>query len=225
MKGRSKLIIVIFFVIIIAGSVLIAINLGVFDDDSSNKNQNLDDDSSNEITFQDTIGDNEQPQLELPVATYNNITNIQGFGELPSGYNHNGIDFRVNASTEILTPYHSYVSDVRTFYNDDGGHWQTNVQLRLSDDWYISLKFESWAASETNGSNQNDSIYVSVGDELQTNESIGTLLSFGEYSHIHFDVDNNGTYLCPYNLFTSSAKSKFDELYAKYGYPADSPCN
>jgi hypothetical protein len=97
--------------------------------------------------------------------------------------------------------------------------------LRLSDDWYISLKFESWAANETNGSNQNDSIYVSVGDELQTNESIGTLLSFGEYSHIHFDVDNNGTYLCPYNLFTSSAKSKFDELYAKYGYPADSPCN
>ncbi|MBD3256453.1 MAG: peptidoglycan DD-metalloendopeptidase family protein [Candidatus Lokiarchaeota archaeon] len=137
---------------------------------------------------------------------------------------HNGIDFNVNESSVVLCPHDAYVSDIRFYENEYGNHWQTNVRIRLNSQWYITMKFESWAEDQYNGTLQRNNVSVSVGDKILANQTMGNLLSHGPHSHLHYDVDRSGTYVCPYSYFSPDAQDKFDPIYDRCG-ESSTPCH
>lgn len=222
METKSKCGIVFFLIFIVVGSI-IAVKLITDEGDRDQQQDNYMEDEEETPDYPDLLEEGQDPVLSLPIKETDHINDIQAFGDLGS-YKHNGIDFNVIQATTILCPHDAYVEDIRFYYNDAGGHWQTNVRLDLNDEWWISMKFESWASSEEEGQAQADAINLTIGDKLNQGQEMGMLLSQGEYSHLHFDVDNNGTYLCPYSYFSADAKSEFDVLFSQYG-TSEQPCN
>ncbi|MHA1338248.1 MAG: hypothetical protein ACTSPW_21335 [Promethearchaeota archaeon] len=209
----KKIAIGLIFGIIIAGSITIIFFL-------MNINTNNDDENKDD-NYPDTLPEGEDPSLSFILASTDNLTSIQGYWS-----EHNGIDFRVNDSTVILCPFDAYVVEVKTFYNDKGEHWQTNINFRLNDEWQYNIKFESWATTEANATIQRNNINVEVGDKILTNQTIGTLLHHGSGCHVHFDVFNaeDSQFKCPYSYFSNAAKAIFDPLYVKFGTPSGTPC-
>ncbi|MHA1148495.1 MAG: hypothetical protein ACTSR8_09640 [Promethearchaeota archaeon] len=212
----KKIIIILVIGIILTGAAtLLFFYLMNLNDNSSDNSDNEDD------SYPDTLPLGQDPLFSFVLKSSDNLTSIQGFW---SG--HNGIDFRVNDSTIILCPYDAYVVEVRTFYNDVGYHWQTNINFRLNDEWQYNLKFESWATDEENSTLQRDNVNVKVGDKILANQTVGTLLHHGSGCHVHFDIYNvyQGQFKCPYLYFSDAAKAIFDPLYAQFGTPSGSPC-
>lgn len=164
----------------------------------------------------------EDPKLILPLYQIENIAIIQGFGNLTWGF-HNGIDFGVNATTVIVAPHNCVVTWIQFWYNEKGGHWQTNVRLKINQEWELEIAFESWALNETYGQYQRDAIIVEVGQILHVNETIGSLLVHGSGAHIHFGLLTYGTAVCPYRYFTPEAKAIFDAVFPHVNSTA-SPC-
>ncbi len=162
----------------------------------------------------------ENPTIGLPIYdfSYNNI--IQGFGNIPvrpgnTTFYHNGIDFGVNATTTFVCPHNAYVDGIKTWYNDKGGHWQTNVELWLNPQWTIEMTFESWALNETYANLQRNAILATQGQYFTTNQTIGNLLVHGSGAHVHFGVLSNGNAICPYDVLTPSAKVTFAAQFFK----------
>ncbi len=160
----------------------------------------------------------ESPEIILPLYQIENLDAIQGFGQLTPDFYHNGIDFGVNATTVIVAPHNCVVTWIQFWYNDKGGHWQTNVRLKINEEWEIEVVFESWALNETYGQYQRDAIIVEVGQILNVNETIGNLLVHGDGAHIHFGLLTYGTGVCPYQHFTSEAKALFDAVFPYVNY-------
>ena len=154
-----------------------------------------------------------EPKLVLPMYNFSNNSYIQGFGQITPTDDHNGIDFGINATTEIMAPHDAYIDNIRTWYNEKGGHWQTNVELWLSFRWYIEIIFESWALNESFGKLQRDAIVVTRGQYVQANQTLGNLLYHGAYAHIHFGIKTFSTDLCPYTYFSSAAKTAFENQF------------
>ena len=158
--------------------------------------------------YPDTLTAGEDPELTLPLTSFANNTYIGGYGTVPLGW-HNGIDFGVNGSTVIVAPHNAYIDFIECWYNDGGGHWQTNVRLWLNYQWNLEIVFESWALNESYGQLQRDAIIVNTGQFVSANQPLGTLLCHGEGAHIHFQVSSNNVQCCPYTYFSASAKAAF----------------
>lgn len=165
--------------------------------------------------YPDTVPSGQNPLLILPLYDFSHNDFIQGFGQIHLDYYHNGFDFGVNDTTVIVAPCNAYVFDIKSnWYNERGGHWQTNVELRLNAQWRISIPFESWALNSTYGALQANQILVHVGQYVAVNQTLGYLLCHGEHAHIHFSVISYDTHVCPYYYFTESAKTVFvDQFY------------
>ncbi|WXG47029.1 MAG: hypothetical protein WED05_10280 [Candidatus Atabeyarchaeum deiterrae] len=161
------------------------------------------------------------PAIGLPLYDYSYNNKIAGFGQITPTYYHNGFDFAVNASTTFVAAHEAYVDGIRTWYNDKGGHWQTNVELWINPQWTIEMAFESWALNETYANLQAGQILVSVGEHVMTNQSIGILQHFGDGSHVHFGVGTWGNYICPYDAFTASARATFVTQFYKVNTTTD----
>jgi len=165
--------------------------------------------------YPDTVPFGQNPLLILPMYDFSHNDFLQGFGQIHLDYYHNGFDFGVNDTTVIVAPCSAYVFDIKSnWYNERGGHWQTNVELRLNAQWRISIPFESWALNSTYGALQANQILVHVGQYVAVNQTLGFLLCHGEHAHIHFSIISYGTHVCPYYYFTESAKTVFvDQFY------------
>nr|MDO8098526.1 hypothetical protein [Candidatus Njordarchaeota archaeon] len=162
------------------------------------------------LRYPDTVPSGQNPVLILPLYDFSDNDYIQGFGQISLDYYHNGFDFGVNDTTVIVSPCNAYVFDVKSnWYNEKGGHWQTNVELRLNAQWRISIPFESWALNSTYGALQADQILVHVGQYVTANQTLGYLLCHGQYAHIHFSVISYDTHVCPYYYLTEPAKAIF----------------
>lgn len=157
--------------------------------------------------YPDTLPVGQDPKLILPLYSFANNSYIGGFGQVNPTYYHNGIDFGVNASTIIVSSHDAYVDDIKFWYNDKGGHWQTNVRFWLNSQWEIEIVFESWANNETFGQFQHEAVIVSVGQYVAMNQTIGRLLCQGSSAHIHFQISSGNTQYCPYHYFTSAAQA------------------
>ena len=162
----------------------------------------------------------QDPSLNLPIADEAHLYMIQGFGQVNPTYYHNGIDFILNNTTQIVAACDGFVSNVRFWYNDKGGHWQTNVNVQLNLKWSQEIIFESFAANQSAGQVQANAITVKFGDRIHQGEVIGTLLSQGSGSHVHFGLLSWGTAVCPYHYFSAAAKSTFDVYFTEYNSSA-----
>ncbi len=161
--------------------------------------------------------------MDLPFKEYNHIDAIQGFGDL--GYQfHNGIDYGINASTKFYAWCKLRVTGIRTWFNEKGGHWQTNIQFAYSWKYSFECAFESWALNETYALLQEAALPVKIGQVLEKGDFIGTLMNYGDSAHVHFGIKENHQDVCPYLFLSPSAKIIFDQLFAKVAYTTN-PCN
>ncbi len=154
------------------------------------------------------------PTIQLPYIDDTNLHYIGGFGQVSPSYYHNGIDFGFNGTTTIVAPCTALITNVHFWFNDKGGHWQTNIGLRLNQEWSIEVIFESWALTQEQGQQQANAITANIGTIVNKNQSLGQLLSQGDGSHVHFGIKGSGGDLCPYLYWTPTAKTTFDIQFA-----------
>ena len=163
-------------------------------------------------------------QIAFPISDTQYIDALQGFGEMPWGDFHNGIDFGVNHSVELIAPCDLRITGLKTWYNEGGGHWQTNIGGSYNWKYRFDIAVESWALNETYGNLQRDALTIKVGQIVKQGDSLGHLLSFGCCAHIHFGMKESGTNVCPYQFMTPYAQSLTDSFYAMYGYSNNTIC-
>ena len=165
--------------------------------------------------YPSTLALGQTPIISLPLNDFSHNSFIQGFGQIHTDYYHDGFDFGVNDTTVFVAVFSAYVADVKSnWYNERGGHWQTNVQLWINPQWEVEMAFESWALNETYGALQASAITVVRGQYVAANQSLGSLLAHGDHAHVHFAVRSWGNGLCPYYYFTESAKAVFAARFA-----------
>ncbi len=167
------------------------------------------------------------PSLQLPITESSNLTMIGAFFSESSPQPHSGLDFAFNKSVDIKAAAGGYVEDVKFWYNEKGGHWQTNVRVRINQQWHIEVAFESWTTTEAEGQLQANAIVVQIGMKISAGAKLGTLLWHGEGCHIDFGLGSNWVRICPYPYFDAGAKVSFDYLFAIYkkNPSATQPCN
>ncbi|MBN2152918.1 MAG: hypothetical protein JW839_15815 [Candidatus Lokiarchaeota archaeon] len=171
--------------------------------------------------YSDTLPPGQEPSLLLPIFNFSANDYIGGFGQITPEFWHGGFDFGVNDTTKIVSPCNAYVSYIqKNWYNDKGGHWQSNVNLRLNAEWEIWMPFESWTTDQEMGRIQAGAIFVEVGQYVGANETLGFLLCHGSSAHLHFGVVHNGAEVCPYQCLTDPAKIIFADRFAKVGTTA-----
>jgi len=76
---------------------------------------------------------------------------------------HNGIDFMINDTANIVASCNMTVNDKSLFYNELGDHWQVGLSFDINDDYELFIAFESFAQNETFGNLQLDAIIVDIG--------------------------------------------------------------
>ncbi len=169
----------------------------------------------------DTLPKGQNPSLILPLSnlTYNDY--IGGYGQVTPEFWHGGFDFGVNGTTRIVSPCNAYVKYVeRNWFNEMGGHWQSNVDLHLNGEWEVRFAFESWTIDEGLGGIQGDAISVEVGQYIGAGGTLGSLLCHGSSAHLHFGLLHNGEEICIYPYFTDPAKIAFADQFARVGTTA-----
>jgi hypothetical protein len=156
----------------------------------------------------------QQPSMRLPL---NNFDTFDIFNSFNSA-NHNGLDFGVNASTSIVAPCDMFVFEVKCWYNERGGHWQTNVRAYLSFTWMLEIAFESWATDEPRARVQEQAITGKAWTRLPAGALLGTLLYEGEGAHIHFMIKENNAAVCPFPYFTPAAQASLTAALASINH-------
>lgn len=156
-------------------------------------------------------------QISFPFTDTQYIDAVQGYGEMVWGDFHNGIDIGVNHSTELIAWCDLRITGLKTWFNEEGGHWQTNIGASYNWKYRFDVAVESWALNETYANLQRDAITVKVGQIISAGDSLGTLLCHGEGTHIHFGLKKSGNDVCPYGYMTPYAQSFVDHFFALYG--------
>ncbi len=169
--------------------------------------------------YEDTLPLGSDPVLEFPYNTSEFIFHISGFN--PS---HQGFDLNVNHSVGLLAMHDAYVTNVMTFWNGIGGHYNTNLMFRLNDDWWYEYKLEPWTDNLTWAMYQENNLTISIGDKVLANQSIGPLLYLDPQCHIDYTLYYQDAPVCQYPYFSVTAKAIFDPVWARYGNYPGSPC-
>ncbi|MHA2431038.1 MAG: hypothetical protein ACXACC_08400 [Promethearchaeota archaeon] len=198
---------------VIIGTVVILIFTSDLDKTTNGDN------GDNGGIYPDTLPLGNVPILELPYNTSEYVWAVQGFS-----ISHQGIDLNVNHSVGLVAMHEAYVTNIMTFWNGAGGHWNTNVMFRLNDDWGYEYKLEPWAYNYTHAMHQENNLTISIGDKVLTNQSIGPLLYLDVQCHIDYTLHYQDTPVCQYTYFSAAAKAIFDPLWANYGNDPGSPC-
>jgi hypothetical protein len=155
-----------------------------------------------------------QPSMRLPLDSFDTFDQFNSFNSA----SHNGLDFAVNASTPIVAPCDVFVTAVECFYNERGGHWQTNVRGSMSFTWMLEIAFESWATDEPTARLQEQAIATKAWTRVAAGAPLGTLLYEGDGAHIHFMIKENDAATCPFPYFTSSAQASLTAALATIGH-------
>ena len=154
------------------------------------------------------------PSMRLPIDDFSTFVRFNSFNST----GHNGLDFNVNASTPIVAPCDVFVFDVKCWYNDRGGHWQTNVRAYMSFTWTMEIAFESWATDEPTARLQEQAIVARAWTRVAAGAPLGTLLYEGDGAHIHFMIKENDAATCPFPYFTPAAQASLSAALAAIGH-------
>jgi murein DD-endopeptidase MepM/ murein hydrolase activator NlpD len=161
------------------------------------------------------------PVIILPIQNFNVIDCIWGYGD-HNGSFHNGIDFGCNASVDVYAWCKLRVVEISTWFNADGGHWQTNILFRNNWQYSFDVAFESWALNESYANLQRNQIIVKINQIIEQGTKIGTLLFHGSGTHIHFGMKKGTRDICAYSFFSNSSKVQFHNLWDRCGFGDDS---
>ncbi len=156
----------------------------------------------------------QQPSMRLPLDSLDTFNCFNSF----NSSSHNGLDFGVNASTPVVAPCDVFVLEVRCWYNDKGGHWQTNLRASMSFAWTLEVAFESWATDEPTARLQEQAIAAKAGTRVAAGASLGTLLYEGDGAHIHFMIEENNVAVCPFPYFTPGAQASLTAALVAIGH-------
>ncbi|MHA1171323.1 MAG: M23 family metallopeptidase [Candidatus Heimdallarchaeota archaeon] len=167
---------------------------------------------------------NDPPILAFPVANTEVLAALYGFIWNETHQIHNGIDFMINDTANIVAPCNMTVNDKSLFYNELGDHWQAGLSFDINDDYELLIAFESFAQNETFGNLQLDAIIVDIGQEVTQGQLLGQLFLHRNGAHIHFMLHKNHEPVCPYLYFSSAGKVIFDTLWSQFGLISN-PCN
>jgi len=174
-----------------------------------NDNQNLNDDP---------------PVLAFPVENIETLVLLYAYNMTDPETGHNGIDFTINSTANIIASCNMTVNDIVLVYNDIFGYWQAGVSFDINDAFELLIAFENFNVNETAGQQQLDAIVIEIGQFVTQGELIGQLLYLSPATHIHYSLQKNGLAVCPYLYFSSEAKGIFDILWDQIGSSTD-PCN
>ncbi len=166
----------------------------------------------------------DDPILAFPVENISSLTLIFGYNMTDQETGHNGFDFIVNSTTNILASCNMTVNDKEAIYNEIYEFWAIGVSFDINDAFELLIGFENFNSSEAAGQQQLDAIVVEVGQVVTQGELIGQLLYMSPYTLIHYSLLKNGKAVCPYLYFSPEAKATFDLLWPQIGSSTD-PCN
>ena len=167
---------------------------------------------------------NDPPIFAFPVANTEVLAAIYGYLWNETHQIHDGIDFMINGTANIIAPCNMTVNDKGLFYNEIGEHWQAGLSFDINDDYELFIAFESFAQNETYGNLQLDAIIVDIGQEVTKGELLGQLFLHHNGAHIHFMLHKNSERVCPYLYFGTEGKVIFDTLWSQIG-SSSNPCN
>ncbi|MEX2682193.1 MAG: hypothetical protein Q6373_011365 [Candidatus Sigynarchaeota archaeon] len=111
-----------------------------------------------------------------------------------------------------------FVFVVKCWYNEKGGHWQTNVRGSMRFTWMLEIAFESWATGEPAARLQEQAIAVKACTRVAAGALLGTLLHEADGAHIHFMIKENNAAVCPYTYFKPAARASLDAALLAIGH-------
>ena len=193
MKKRTKIILVIFLVIVTLTGIIIPL-----------------------IPFMMFTPAYGTPSFEFPMVEPLNVTslsvyNTPDWGE--PGTFHNGIDLVISGPTQLISPCYGIVNNI--WYNINPyseGVAMIHVSIMVNYGWSLKLVFEPWANTTEIREQQLAAIVVKVGDKVKPGDLIGTLLYNYEYPHLHYMIMHNGNDVCPFDYSSAEAKEIFFEI-------------
>ncbi len=169
------------------------------------------------------------PELEFPIREVDNITGLSSFG-IPDwsgpGTIHNGIDLEINDSVTLISPVKGTVISISEQENvhSDINNVLFSVKIMVNLGWIVDFVIEPMfpGSDVENNTLQREAISVSLFQKVDVGDEIGTLLyNEGEYSHLHYMINNGFDVVCPYDYSSPEAQELFDLLAERGGEP---PC-
>ena len=207
MKRGTKIVFWVFFsIILVVGGIAGGLELNQY---FRNKN----------IVFND-----DPPILLFPVENIETLELLYAYNMSDPETGHNGIDFIINFTANIIASCNMTVNDKVSGYNEDGGFYYAGVSFDINDAFELLIGFENFNESATAGEQQLNALVVEVGQVVTQGELIGQLLYLSPGTHIHYSLQKNGQAVCPYLYFNVEAKGIFDNLWLQIGSSSD-PCN
>jgi hypothetical protein len=168
--------------------------------------------------------DDTPPLLLFPVENITRLEYLYGYNMTDPELNHNGIDFIINETVNIIASCNFTVNDKGLADINAAGFWQAGFSATVNDAYEIFYAFENFSNDTEAGNQQFAAITVEVGQQIVAGDIVGQLLYLSPFTHIHYMLQKSGEPVCPYAHFTPEAKTTFDTLWLEIG-SAGEPCN
>ena len=157
----------------------------------------------------------DEPNLEFPILESENVERISAYrtpdwGE--PGVFHNGIDLVISDNVTIISPVTGTISRVSENINPYAGNVLFDITVRINPAWAIHLVLEPGFQDEVNNSLQSDNIFASLNDNVESGDTLATLLYSESYPHLHYMLMHQGSDVCAYNYSSQAAQDTFDEI-------------
>jgi murein DD-endopeptidase MepM/ murein hydrolase activator NlpD len=157
----------------------------------------------------------DDPELAFPILESENVERISAYrtpdwGE--PGVFHNGIDLVISDNVTVVSPVTGTVVQVTENINPYAGNVLFDITIRINPAWAIHLVLEPGFLDEVNNSLQSDNVLVSVNENLESGDSVATLLHSENYPHLHYMLMHQGSDVCAYNYSSEAAKNIFEEI-------------
>ena len=178
----------------------------------------------NYVLERNSVYNDDPPILVFPVENIETLEMLYAYNMSDLETGHNGIDFIINSTANIIASCNMTVNDKVSGYNEDGGFYYAGVSFDINDAFELLIGFENFNESATAGEQQLNALVVEVGQVVTQGELIGQLLYLSPGTHIHYSLQKNGQAVCPYLYFSVEAKGIFDNLWSQIGSSSD-PCN
>lgn len=162
----------------------------------------------------------DDPNLEFPILESEDVEGISAYrtpdwGE--PGVFHNGIDLVISENVTIISPVDGTVVRVSENINPYAGNVLFDITIRINPAWTIHLVLEPGFQDEVNNTLQSDNVLASLNDNVESGDTLATLLYSESYPHLHYMLMHHGSDACAYNYSSQAAQDIFDEIALRSG--------
>ncbi len=155
------------------------------------------------------------PTLVFPIAESDKIERLSAYhtpdwGE--PGVFHNGIDLVISENVTIVSPTLGTIVSYSENINPYAGNILFEIAIAINLAWEVKLVIEPGFQDTTNNSLQSSLIDVTVGQQVNPGDELGTLLFSDHYPHLHYMLLHFGVDVCAYNYSSSPAQITFNDI-------------